>query len=210
MIKFLVFDFDSTLYMPGPTEKAIAGAVISYLSKTLGISEEAALTTFNEYCTKYGSSFVGTYIENKIPFEAQNINFDLSVIAPNPILLNALEKLPFQKVVFTNNRVSVVQEGLQRLGIENLFQSVIGLEDTLENPKPKKESFEILFKKIKAKPHECIFFEDSIQNLKVAKELGMHTVLCHRLDDAAPDIVDYSVRSLDREVIAAVQHFISF
>lgn len=42
--------------------------------------------------------------------------------------------------------------------------------------KPNKEIFQILLKKLKVKPEECLFIDDYIKNIESAQELGMRTI----------------------------------
>ncbi len=43
--------------------------------------------------------------------------------------------------------------------------------------KPDKRIYELLLKKIKFKPEECVFIDDKPENIKAAEELGMHAML---------------------------------
>lgn len=44
--------------------------------------------------------------------------------------------------------------------------------------KPQKEIFLALLNKYHLKPEECLFIDDSPANIKTAKELGIHSILC--------------------------------
>ena len=56
---------------------------------------------------------------------------------------------------------------------------VFAVDDVLPACKPEPEAFEKIFKKLggDTKPHECVMVEDSMKNIRVAKALGMRTVL---------------------------------
>ena len=58
---------------------------------------------------------------------------------------------------------------------ENFDALQISCEDGLR--KPDKKAFEFVLKKLKVKPEESVFIDDKRENLDVAKELGMKTIL---------------------------------
>ena len=49
--------------------------------------------------------------------------------------------------------------------------------------KPEKRIYELALEKMGKRPEECIFIDNSVKNLEVASELGIHSVLFNRDDE---------------------------
>jgi putative hydrolase of the HAD superfamily len=84
---------------------------------------------------------------------------------------------------------------LEVLGIAGLFQDVFSIEQTRFRPKPDAAGFRRLFRRHRLRPGACIMVEDSLENLRAAKALGMKTVWVTR-SVKAPPCVDASVGSV--------------
>lgn len=50
--------------------------------------------------------------------------------------------------------------------------------------KPDKEIYNLLMNRYQLNPQECVFLDDLKDNIKTAKELGMHTVLFTTKEEA--------------------------
>jgi FMN phosphatase YigB (HAD superfamily) len=73
-----------------------------------------------------------------------------------------------------------VLRALREMGLDKVFpeEKVFTVNDVLPYCKPEKEAFQKVFDAIGVKdPSECIMVEDSMKNIRAAKELGMATVL---------------------------------
>jgi putative hydrolase of the HAD superfamily len=82
---------------------------------------------------------------------------------------------------FSNGPRKYVIRVLQELGLwETIFthDRLFAVDDVLPYCKPEKEAFEIIFTKLGGNvlPQECIMIEDSMKNIRAAKELGMKTI----------------------------------
>jgi putative hydrolase of the HAD superfamily len=84
-------------------------------------------------------------------------------------------------VAFSNSPRKYAQRVLEELGMwETVFraETLFAVDDVLPHCKPEKEAFEIIFRRVGVtSPEECVMVEDSMKNIKRAKELGMKTVL---------------------------------
>lgn len=83
------------------------------------------------------------------------------------------------RVVFTNCHETQARQALEALGLLDCFDGVFGAGRMDECCKPEPAAFEKLFAHFSiAHPHKCVFFEDSLKNLRTAKlAFGMRTVL---------------------------------
>ncbi|KAI2490213.1 nucleotidase [Fragilaria crotonensis] len=72
-----------------------------------------------------------------------------------------------------------VKRVLKELGVWEYFgdDRLFAVDDTLPHCKPEREAFELIFERIGVKADECVMVEDSMKNIRKAKELGMKTVL---------------------------------
>jgi putative hydrolase of the HAD superfamily len=97
-------------------------------------------------------------------------------------LRSFLQSFPsrIRKVIFTNAPESSAYQILELLGVRDLFDDVLGTDFMETNCcKPDKEAFSKLLQYLKITPseyHRVCYFEDSLKNLKVGKELGFRTV----------------------------------
>jgi len=62
--------------------------------------------------------------------------------------------------------------------------------------KPDRKIFEIALKNISALPKDCIFIDNSVQNLKAAESLGMDTILFNRDNEKYDGKTVYSFKEL--------------
>lgn len=83
-------------------------------------------------------------------------------------------------VAFSNGPRQYVKRVLKELGVYEFFgeEWLFAVDDVLPYCKPEKEAFETVFQKIGGvKPEECVMIEDSMKNVRRAKEIGLKTVL---------------------------------
>lgn len=113
---------------------------------------------------------------------AANLNFDL-LGGPKLQVLQDFKDLQSQGqlklVAFSNGPRAYVIRVLQALGLWEIFgeDRLFAVDDVLPHCKPEKKAFEKVFNAIGVTAEECILFEDSMKNIRRAKELGVQTVL---------------------------------
>lgn len=92
-----------------------------------------------------------------------------------------INRLPGRKILFTNSAGSYARRILRILGLQNIFERIISIENMhiarAFTPKPSKRYFRHLPAQLKTTPARCILVEDDIHSLKTAKITGMKTVL---------------------------------
>jgi putative hydrolase of the HAD superfamily len=84
---------------------------------------------------------------------------------------------------------------LDILGIAGLFDDVVSIEHTRFRPKPDSYGFLRLVARHRLRADRCIMVEDSLDNLRTAKRLGMTTVWVTR-SARRPGYVDAAVRNV--------------
>ena len=86
---------------------------------------------------------------------------------------------------------------LRALGVDDLFDDVFAIEHTRFRPKPEAHGFLRLMHAHRLVASRRIMVEDSLENLRTARRLGMKTVWVTE-SNHAPAWVDVSVRHLFR------------
>lgn len=196
-----VFDLDNTLHNASAhVFPHINQAMTSYLQSQLGLDETAAGELRRHYWQRYGATLIGL-----MRHHATNPRHFLHATHECPKLLkllvreaglrSTLRRLPGRKLVFSNAPVHYSRAVLGALGIADLFDDVHSIEHTRYRPKPDSYGFLRLFRKNRLRARACIMVEDTLENLRTAKELGMSTVWVARAA-RIPGYVDFSIRSL--------------
>ena len=106
------------------------------------------------------------------PFSYSKLNSDSQ-------LRYLLKKLPCEKLMFTNGTVFHADTCIKKMNLCGCFDNVIA-RDSIQDLKPNQSAFQKfeIFNKITSED-KCVFFEDSVENLVVAKDRGWITVLIH-------------------------------
>ena len=113
----------------------------------------------------------------------RHLEFDYVHLKKNAELKENINKLPDKKGIFTNGTLMHAYNGLIALGLEDVFH-FIDARDSLHGLKPDKDVYLRLLNKNKIDRQEkIIFFDDSVDNLKMGKFLGWITVHIHSLEN---------------------------
>lgn len=116
----------------------------------------------------YDLDFTLYQMEKNQKFNYENLNY-------NPKLNNNLKSLKGKKVLFTNGNLLHTLTCIRKMKLEGIFHKVSCRE--LTGFKPEISSYMRLFKIANIKMEEkTIFFEDTVDNLLMAKNLGWITV----------------------------------
>ena len=196
-----VFDLDNTLHNASPhIFPHINRAMTSYLQTHLGLDEVAAGELRRHYWQRYGATLIGLMRHHATdPRHFLLATHDFSalgkMVVREPGLRATLRRLPGRKLVFSNAPVHYSAAVLDALGIADLFDDVFSIEHTDYRPKPDSYGFLKLFRRNRVRARACIMVEDSLENLKTAKKLGMSTVWVARAAKL-PGYVDFGIRNL--------------
>lgn len=170
----------------------------AYVATHLALDEPAADQLRRDYWHRYGATLVGLVRHHAVDphhFLRETHDFpDLArMIVVRPQLRSALRRLPGDKILFSNAPAHYSRAVLQLIGIGDLFDDVFTIERTRFRPKPDTQGFLRLLRQHRLEPARCVMVEDSLENLKTAKRLGMRTVWVDP-SPRAPDWVDINVR----------------
>lgn len=104
------------------------------------------------------------------PFAYKELNEDSQ-------LKYLLKKLPCSKLLFTNGTVFHADTCLKKMKLQRSFENVIA-RDSIQDLKPNVSAYQKFESHNNiSREDKCVFFEDSIENLIVAKDRGWITVL---------------------------------
>ncbi|MBL8446284.1 MAG: pyrimidine 5'-nucleotidase [Zoogloeaceae bacterium] len=193
-----LFDLDNTLHDASPhIFPHINRSMTAYLERHLALDTAAANALRVEYWHRYGATLLGLMRHHGTDphhFLAETHRFDrLSELMVFPKALRGmLHSLPGPKIVFSNGPKAYARSVVDLMGLKNAFQDVFGIEDMGFQPKPNLKAFQRLLHTHRLQAHHCMLVEDSLENLRAAKRLGIGTVWVTRsLKD--PACVDHKI-----------------
>ncbi|MFP5390183.1 MAG: pyrimidine 5'-nucleotidase [Gammaproteobacteria bacterium] len=218
-----LFDLDNTLH---DASHAIFPANIrrmnDYIAQVLGdgvtpasLAEVEALRM--AYWRRYGATLLGMIRHHDVRAadflrETHAIGELGDMIRAEAALAQLLRRLPGRKVLLTNAPQRYSNDVLRHLGLARHFSHHIAIEDMHVHrqlrPKPSGLMLRRLLRRHQLAPQRCILVEDTLENLKSARRLGVRTVWLTRYLRAGspgmparatakrPPYVDVKVKSL--------------
>lgn len=176
-----VFDLDNTLY---PAEcdlfSQIDARMTAFVSERLAIDYEAARALQKHYYLSHGTTLKGMMIDHDMPpdeFLARVHDIDYSGLPKDVRLKAAIDALPGRKLIFTNGPRGHAESVTRQMGLQDAFDGMFGIEDTLFEPKPSQAAFDRFVDAFDVIPSNAVFFEDLTRNLEPAHDMGFGTVL---------------------------------
>ncbi len=186
-----IFDLDNTLYRADGSFFADLGEKMTrYISRHLALTKEEAMDLQERYLHSYGATLSGLIDIHGLdpaPFLDYVHDVDLSVLTPEPALREAIAALPGRKLIFTNGSRGHIKNVTDYLNLADLFDGGFAIEDAHYVPKPNRSAYDTFNDVFDIDPSRSIFFEDTLRNLEVPKQMGMQTVFVTADGDAAPD-----------------------
>ncbi|MBO6281088.1 MAG: HAD family hydrolase [Alphaproteobacteria bacterium] len=208
-IDVIVWDLDNTLYRETPEfhnllDKITAEAAIEDLKLDMDFETAKALVTESYKTYRDGGAiFVEKYgIDEKDMFDAYHKRKEenLYPIKPYTGLLEELKQLQCPQYILSTSSYNACTAILKHIGLFEFFDGRYYSVEQFDCYK-KNESPDVYLKfceKIKVKPENCIFVDDSYSNLEFAKKAGMITVrLCHGKENKnGTEYIDYAIDNI--------------
>lgn len=196
-----LFDLDNTLHDANPhIFPHINRSMTAYLREHLAVDEATANALRMGYWKRYGATLLGlmrhhgTDPHHFLQETHRFPNLASMMVFPRA-LAGLLGRLPGRKIVFSNGPQAYVETVVGLMGIRRHFQDVFGVEQMGFHPKPQMRAYRSLLHAHRLNPRRCILVEDSAENLRTAKRLGMTTVWVSR-SLRQPAHVDYKISSV--------------
>ena len=197
-----IFDLDNTLHHASPgVFPHINRMMTDYIIRHLHVDEDAANRLRQHYWTRYGATLTGLvrhhgvdprhFLRHTHPLEDL-----LPLVETDPQVARTLARLPGRKVLLSNGPAHYCAAVLTRLGIDRHFSAQFGLEHIRFAPKPSPHGFRAVLSRLRARPGQSWMIEDSADNLKTAKRLGLNTVWLAPGELRRPAYVDHRLNRL--------------
>ncbi|KLT72998.1 hydrolase [Neisseria arctica] len=178
-----LFDFDNTLHhADAGIFDLINQHMTVYLANKLKINIEQASYIRKDYWHRYGATLAGLQLHHpEIDiYEFLQCSHPLEklseALVPMVGSAETLAVLKGRKIVFSNGPSFYIQSLIKQLGLEFYFEALLGTDDLDLAYKPSDKAYLNVCQIIKVMPSECIMVDDSLDNLRTAKALGMQTV----------------------------------
>lgn len=137
------------------------------------------------YWDKYGATLMGLIKHHNVnanDFLHQTHHIDnlADLLRYESGLRRLMHQLPGRKILFTNAPRQYSRKVVSNLGLHRHFDHHISIESMRVHgqlrPKPSKSLLKKVIAKYKLRGRQCALIEDTLVNLKSAKQLGMKTV----------------------------------
>ncbi len=222
-----LFDLDNTLHNAShaifPAINTNMNRIIQRVLEKDGLpSDEAAVNHMRRHYWKlYGATLLGLVRHHGVSVdeflhEAHLFDDLTGMVRAERGIGRWLDRLPGQKILLTNAPRRYSRDLVRHLGLHRHFSHHIAIESMHVHrqlrPKPSRLMLRKLLARYKVAPRRCILVEDTVDNLKTARELGLRTawvtqylrgsqaLLGHiggqRVLSRRPGFVDVKVRSV--------------
>lgn len=177
-----IFDLDNTLHDAGARIfPAMHDSINAYLRRHFDLDAEGANEMRRGFWVRYGTTLKGLmrhYGTDPRHFLRETHDFPelADMVVHENALRHALGRLGGRKFVFSNAPRHYVEAVLKVMGIARWFDAVYTIESTRFRPKPALNGFLLLLRQHHLDPHRCAFIDDTLENLRAARHLGMSTV----------------------------------
>ncbi|QAY76959.1 pyrimidine 5'-nucleotidase [Sphingosinicella sp. BN140058] len=195
-----IFDLDNSLY-PASTNlfELIDIRMGRFIQELLGCDAEEARRVQKGYFHEHGTTLAGlmkAHGTDPRTFLDYVHDIDLARITADPRVVDALDRLPGRKFVFTNGDERYAGRVLDRLGLANAFDGLHDIHAMDYVPKPDPRAYAAMCARFEIVPTSALFVEDMARNLIPAKALGMCTVWVDNGSEQAgreahPAFIDY-------------------
>jgi putative hydrolase of the HAD superfamily len=207
-MKAVLFDLDNTLYSPERELFSLIDVRInSYMTDVVGIPAAEVDEMRRRYWREYGATLQGLIRHYGIdPEDYLEYVHDIDVssrLCSDPLLRVAIEGMTLRKAVFTNGSDGHARRVLATLGLTGLFEEIFDIRVAAYLPKPSLAPYHKVLERMCLPGEHCIMVEDSVENLRTAKGLGMGTILVGSGDP--PPYVDIQVATAAEVPLALSQ-----
>jgi putative hydrolase of the HAD superfamily len=181
-MEFILFDLDNTLYSVEQDVCNLVGRRITrYMIEVAGIPLDDVDDLRYSYWKRYGLTMQGLMRHHGVdPEDYLSYVHDVDIagiLRPDPELCRALQSLPLRRAIFTNSTMAHSARVLNALGLDGAFEEIFDIRVANYLPKPCPEPYHAVLERLGIAASGCIMVDDSPDNLKTAKYLGMGTIL---------------------------------
>ena len=185
-----LFDLDNTLHNASfaifPAINLNMNGYITKILQQAGLASDVASVNAlrQEYWRRYGATLAGMTRHHEVraeEFLREAHHFDdlAQMIRAERGLVHLLKRLPGRKILLTNAPRIYSKNVMRHLGLHRHFAKHISIESMQVHrqlrPKPSRQFLRKLLARQRIAARRCVLVEDSVENLRAAKQLGMRT-----------------------------------
>jgi len=183
MTKAILFDLDGVLIETERETFEFYRTILSQHGIRLADSDfkykagRKSVDFWNDVLSDEQRSFIDTDELTQLKRQAFNANPEKYVkkIHGGREVLQGLQKAKYKLALTTQNEQQMAQTAMRWLGIENVFDVVLTLND-INNKKPDPEIYLLAADRLGELPTECVVVEDSKDGILSARSAKMHCV----------------------------------
>jgi putative hydrolase of the HAD superfamily len=200
-----IFDLDNSLYPASANLFALIDVRMGgFIQQLLGCDPVEARRVQKQYFQQHGTTLAGLMAENGVDpraFLDYVHDIDLARISADPVVVDAIARLPGRKFVFTNGDAGYAARVVDKLGLGGLFEAIHDIHAMDYVPKPHPRPYAAMCERHAIDPGRALFVEDMARNLAPAKALGMTTVWIDNGSElggheADPVFIDYRITDI--------------
>ncbi len=202
-----IFDLDNTLYSADSgIFQQVHKLMGEFISNNLGIDMPEAKRLQSKYYKQHGTTLRGMMDNHGIDpdhFLREVHKLDYSIVGPNNMLNEQLQKLKGRKIIYTNANKQHVDDVLKRIELSNYFDEIFDIKMANYIPKPEVKPYEQIIDLYDIEAKSSIMFDDIAKNLVPAKKVNFTSVWIDAgyenfSDDiqASKDYLDFQTRDL--------------
>lgn len=179
----IFFDLDDTLY-PASTGlwPALKERMSLYMRERVGIPEDDIPVLREQYFKMYGTTLRGLQARHNVdPQDFLAFVHDVPLkdyLKPDPLQRRIIASLPTRNLVFTNADVPHARRVLAALELDDLFETIVDINEMSPYCKPMPESFAIAQDLAdEPDPRKCVMIDDLPHTTRAALNAGMASIL---------------------------------
>jgi putative hydrolase of the HAD superfamily len=170
-----------------------------YIQKHLGVSSTKASSLRQTYWDQYGATLRGLIRHHNVdPKDFLKKTHDLAFHDDHIIFENLIHqifrKLRGRKIIFTNAPQRYTTIILKKMNVHHFFDFIHAIEHSKFHGKPSTLSIKKLIRNTKTK--QAYFVDDTLANLKKAKQYGLKTIWING-SLKKPSFIDFKIKNIN-------------
>ena len=198
-----IFDLDNTLYSADSgIFQQVHRLMGEFIANNLNMEISEAKKLQSKYYKQHGTTLRGMMDNHGVDpdyFLDEVHRLDYSIVGPNQLLNDELEKLEGRKIIYTNANEKHVLDVLKRINLSDYFDEIFDIKLANYIPKPEIKPYEQIIELFKIDASSSAMFDDIAKNLVPAKKVGFTPVWIDAGYENFSDDIETSKDSLDYE-----------
>ena len=196
-----IFDLDNTLYSADSgIFQQVHKLMGEFISNNLNMNLEEAKKLQSKYYKQHGTTLRGLMDNHGVDpdhFLAEVHKLDYSIVGPNKMLNQELDKLEGRKIIYTNANKQHVTDVLEKIKLSNYFDEIFDIKMANYIPKPEIKPYEQIIDLYNINASTSAMFDDIAKNLVPAKKVNFTSVWIDAGYENFSDDIEASKQYLD-------------